>query len=57
MPSLYIRRNLISLYLPLCDGWIIYDNSSSSPIFIAERIIHQQPIIYRNEIYNQIVEV
>lgn len=22
------RRNLISLYIPLCDRWIIYDNSN-----------------------------
>jgi predicted ABC-type ATPase len=51
------RRNLISLYLPLCDGWMIYDNSRSSPLFVAERIIHQQPIIYINEIWNQIIEV
>ncbi|MCW5317241.1 Zeta toxin family protein [Nostoc sp. KVJ3] len=51
------RKNLISLYLPLCDGWMIYDNSRSSPLFVAERIIHQQPIIYINEIWNQIIEV
>ncbi|MEA5626916.1 zeta toxin family protein [Nostoc sp. UHCC 0251] len=51
------RKNLISLYLPLCDGWMIYDNSRSSPLFVAESIIHQQPIIYINEIWNQIIEV
>ncbi|MEH2195750.1 MAG: zeta toxin family protein [Nostoc sp.] len=51
------RINLISLYLPLCDGWMIYDNSRSSPLFVAERIIHQQPIIYINETWNQIIEV
>ncbi|MCG6133820.1 MAG: zeta toxin family protein [Nostoc sp. LLA-1] len=51
------RENLISLYLPLCYGWMIYDNSSSSPVFVAERIINQQPIIYVNEIWNRIMEV
>ncbi|MHC5857855.1 zeta toxin family protein [Nostoc sp.] len=51
------QKNLISLYLPLCDGWMIYDNSRSSPLFVAECIIHQQPIIYINEIWNQIIEV
>ena len=51
------RINLISLYLSLCDGWMIYDNSRSFPLFVAERIIHQQPIIYINEIWNQIIEV
>jgi len=51
------RVNLISLYLPLCDGWMIYDNSSSSPLFIAERIINQQPIIYIDQIWRQITKV
>ncbi|MDZ8055710.1 MAG: zeta toxin family protein [Aulosira sp. ZfuVER01] len=51
------RRNLISLYLPLCDGWMIYDNSGSSPLFVAERIINQQHMIYINEIWSQIIEV
>jgi predicted ABC-type ATPase len=51
------RVNLISLYLPLCDGWMIYDNSSSAPLFVAERITNQQPIIYVNEIWNRITEV
>ncbi|WP_375480540.1 zeta toxin family protein [uncultured Nostoc sp.] len=51
------RTNLIYLYLSLCDGWMIYDHSRSSPLFVAERIIHQQPIIYINEIWNQIIEV
>lgn len=49
--------NLISLYLPLCDGWMIYDSSSSSPVFVAERITNQQPIIYVNETWNRITEV
>lgn len=51
------RVNLIYLYLPLCDGWMIYDNSSSSPVFVAERITNQQPIIYINEAWNRITEV
>ena len=40
------RRNLINLYLPLCDGWMIFDNSVSQIGLIAERIANQQPIIY-----------
>jgi predicted ABC-type ATPase len=51
------RKNLISLYLPLCDGWMIYDNSSSSPVFVGEGITNQQPIIYVNETWNRITEV
>ncbi|MUG94262.1 AAA family ATPase [Scytonema sp. UIC 10036] len=50
------RKNLVSLYLPLCDGWMVYDNSSSLPRLVGERIINQLPIIYENEIWNQITE-
>ncbi|HEY9804032.1 MAG TPA: hypothetical protein V6D25_27115 [Leptolyngbyaceae cyanobacterium] len=30
--------------------------STSSPLFVAERIINQQPIIYINTIWRQIIE-
>ena len=50
-------RNLTSLYLPLCDGWIIYDNSGSNPRLVAEQPIEQQPIIYENKLWNQITEL
>ncbi len=49
------RRNLIDLYLPLCNRWIIYDNSSSSPIVIAASLNNQQPIIYQSQSWNQII--
>jgi predicted ABC-type ATPase len=49
------RRNLIELYLPLCDYWIGYDNSSETPRLIAEGGINQEPIIYDQEIVNQIL--
>ncbi|WP_256973255.1 zeta toxin family protein [Nostoc sp. T09] len=48
------RINLISLYLPLCDRWIIYDNSSSDTRLIAEYRYSQQIIIYESAIWNQI---
>jgi predicted ABC-type ATPase len=51
------RKNLLSLYLPLCDGWMVYDSSESYPMLVAERIINrQQPIIHNSEIWNQIRE-
>lgn len=50
------RRNLFSLYLPLCDGWMIYDNSSSFSKLVAERIINQQPRIYEKETWRRISE-
>lgn len=51
------RKNLISLYLPLCDSWTILDNSSSSPVLIAERTINQEIIIYEEDVWNQIIGV
>lgn len=48
------RRNLINLYLPLCDGWMIFDNSASQFGLIAERIVNQQPIIYDRETWDMI---
>lgn len=48
------RINLIDLYFPLCDGWMVYNNSKSDPRLVAERIINQQPIIYIDEIWRQI---
>nr|WP_317109694.1 hypothetical protein [Chroococcidiopsis sp. SAG 2025] len=50
------RRNLVSLYLPLCDGWMIYDNSSSFSKLVAERIIARQPTIYEEETWRKILE-
>jgi len=48
------RINLIYLYLPLCDGWMIYDNSGSIARLVAERIINRYPIIYESEVWRQI---
>lgn len=48
------RRNLINLYLPICDGWMIFNNSASQIGLIAERIVNQQPIIYDQETWDTI---
>lgn len=49
-------RNLINLYLPLCDGWIVYDNSRERYEIVAECEDGQELVIYQTEIWNQIVE-
>lgn len=49
------RRNLIELYLPLCDSWIVYDNSEPTFKLVAECGMGQNPIIYEQEIWNQIL--
>ncbi|MBN4002156.1 zeta toxin family protein [Nostoc sp. LPT] len=48
------RRNLISLYLSLCDRWIIYDNSNNDTRLVAESRRGQQLVVYENAIWNQI---
>ncbi|WP_413166078.1 zeta toxin family protein [Capilliphycus salinus ALCB114379] len=48
------RKNLTDLYLPLCDRWIVYDNSSPNLQIIAERSLNQEPIIYQPQFWTQI---
>ncbi|MHC5932796.1 zeta toxin family protein [Nostoc sp.] len=48
------RKNLIELYLPLCDRWIVYDNSNPILQIIAERPFNQEPIIYQPQLWSQI---
>jgi predicted ABC-type ATPase len=50
-------RNLVELYLPISDGWMIFDNSTGESQLIAECIINQQPIIYDPEAWNHIYRV
>ncbi|MCU0546031.1 MAG: zeta toxin family protein [Oscillatoriaceae cyanobacterium Prado104] len=47
-------RNLNALYLPLCDNWIIYDNSNEIAQLVAEGSIDREQSIYNIEIWNQI---
>lgn len=61
IPEDVIRRrydrgllNLIALYLPLCDNWIIYDNSHETPELVAEGSIEEEQIIYNIAIWNRI---
>lgn len=49
-------RNLIALYLPLCDNWIIYDNSYETAQLVAEGSIEEEQIIYNIESWNQITQ-
>lgn len=48
------RRNLLELYLPLCDEWMIFDNSGSTPRLIGEQLPNQTPLYYDRLTWNQI---
>lgn len=48
------RRNLIELYLPLCDTWMVYNNSNPETRLVAASSINQQSTICDPEIWSQI---
>lgn len=48
-------RNLEQFYLPICDSWIVYDNSETTLRLIAESGADSQPIIYEPEAWQQIL--
>lgn len=48
------RRNFVELYLPLCDDWMIFDNSEPEYQLVAEGIARQTPIIYDRDTWTQI---
>lgn len=61
IPEVDIRRryerglkNLLNLYLPLFDGWMVFDNSDSAPRLIAEAIMNEPPKIYSEGIWQEI---
>jgi predicted ABC-type ATPase len=47
-------KNLFELYIPLCDNWVIYDNSKGNSQVVAGCELEQKPIIYQPKIWNQI---
>ena len=47
-------NNLFNLFIPAVDGWVIYDNSISPRIEIAQGGRKAQTIVYNKELFNQI---
>ncbi|KJH72178.1 zeta toxin family protein [Aliterella atlantica] len=50
-------KNLKQLYIPVCDSWIVYDNSRTNPQIVAACGIEQEPVIYQAEIWNQMIRI
>ncbi len=48
-------KNLLDLYQPIVDYWIMFDNSEHPEIFVAEGNGSGNSIIYNQEIYNKII--
>jgi len=50
-------ENLSKLYLPICDDWLIIDNSETPMQIIAEKVKDGEINIYDNSIYAKITEL
>ncbi|MBW8331270.1 MAG: zeta toxin family protein [Prolixibacteraceae bacterium] len=48
-------ENLSKIYLPICDYWMIYDNSNPPSSIIAEGFLDKDIEVYKPEIFNQII--
>jgi predicted ABC-type ATPase len=49
------RKNLVDLYLKLCDNWIIYDNSQSIPRLVATFSLNEQLVLFEPTIWKTII--
>jgi len=49
-------ENLLRLYIPICDYWMIFDNSEYPTKFIADGF-KKDTTIYNDLIYNKIVNI
>ncbi len=47
-------KNLVELYLPMADGWMIFDNSKDTFRLIAKCLINENLVIYDPMIWNKI---
>ena len=63
IPDETIRRryitgleNLSKIYLPICDYWMIFDNSEHPSGLIAEGFRDKDTEVYRQDIYTQIIK-
>lgn len=49
-------QNLFDIYLPIVDGALIFDNSLSKPILVANKKIGQETSIINQEKFNKIIQ-
>jgi len=47
-------ENLFRIFIPICDYWIIMDNSTDNSIIIAEGNLNVDKKVYNNEIWGKI---
>ncbi len=49
-------KNLSKIYIPICNNWMIFDNSGNPPLLVAKGFQDTDIQIYNPDIYNQIIE-
>lgn len=47
-------QNLSKIYIPICDYWMIVDNSEYPSVLVADGFKNTDKKVYRPDIYNQI---
>jgi predicted ABC-type ATPase len=50
-------KNLKELYLPICNYWVLIDNSMREGKWVAEGGLSYPTRIYNKKIYNQILQI
>jgi len=48
-------QNLSKIYIPICDYWMIVDNSEDPPLLVAKGFQNVYKKVYRPDIFNQII--
>ena len=63
IPEVTIRRryntglmNLSEIFMPICDYWMIFDNSEHPSSLIAEGFRDIDTVVFNKEIYTQIIQ-
>ncbi|NOT52606.1 MAG: zeta toxin [Chitinophagaceae bacterium] len=49
-------KNFVALFMPLCDEWMVADNSADKPEPVAEGIKEKTPMIHNRGIWKKILE-
>jgi len=48
-------QNLSKIYIPICDYWMIVDNSEDPPLLVAKGFQNVYKKVYRPDIFDQII--
>ena len=49
-------KNLSKIYMPICDFWMIFDNSENPPLLVAKGSQNIEMQVFSSDIFNKIIE-